>query len=115
MDLHHEQLLRDQGRGSRAAHGQPREGQPLVHTRQLVPVDREGKIVGAGSVEKQVKQVLDNLEAVLSDSGSSLGQLVRLNVYAIEPSTVDCVREQLAARLEPAGELPESRIRDPRF
>ena len=78
------------------------EGQPLVHTRQLVPVDREGKLVGAGSVEKQVEQVLNNLQAVLSDSGSSLGQLVRLNVYAIEPSTVASVREKLAARLEPA-------------
>ncbi len=77
------------------------EGQPLVHTRQLVPVDRDGKIVGAGSVEKQVEQVLDNLQAVLSDSGSSLGQLVRLNVYAIAPSTVDSVRGQLARRLEP--------------
>jgi enamine deaminase RidA (YjgF/YER057c/UK114 family) len=78
------------------------QGQPLVHTRQLLPVDREGKIVGAGAVEKQVEQVLNNLQAVLSDSGSGLGQLVRLNVYAIVPSTVDCVREQLAKRLEPA-------------
>mgnify|MGYP001126116858 CR=1 FL=1 len=78
------------------------QGQPLVHTRQLVPVDRQGKIVGPGSVEKQVEQVLDNLQAVLGGSGSSLGQLVRLNVYAIEPSTVDRVREQLALRLEPA-------------
>jgi enamine deaminase RidA (YjgF/YER057c/UK114 family) len=58
--------------------------------------------VGAGSVEKQVEQVLDNLQAVLKTSGSSLGQLVRLNVYAIAPSTVDLVREQLAERLEPA-------------
>jgi len=78
------------------------EGQPLVYTRQLVPVDREAKIVGAGSVEKQVEQVLDNLQAVLSDSGSGLGRLVRLNVYAIEGSTVERVREQLTSRLEPA-------------
>lgn len=77
------------------------EGQPLVHTRQLVPVDSEGKIVGKDSVEKQVEQVLDNLDAVLKASGSSLGQLVRLNVYALAPPTVDCVREQLAGRLQP--------------
>ena len=77
------------------------EGQPLVHTRQLVPVDSEGKIVGKDSVDKQVEQVLDNLEAVLKASGSSLGQLVRLNVYAIVPSTVDCVREQLSKRVQP--------------
>jgi len=67
----------------------------------LVPVDSEGKIVDKGSADKQVEQVLDNLEAVLKASGSSLGQLVRLNVYAIVPSTVDCVREQLSKRLQP--------------
>ena len=61
------------------------DGQPLVHTRQLVPVDREGKMVGGDSVDKQVEQVLNNLDAVLKASGSSLGQLVRLNVYAIAP------------------------------
>ncbi|MFC1597322.1 Rid family hydrolase [Planctomycetota bacterium] len=81
------------------------EGHPLVHTRQLLPVDRDGKLVGKGSVDKQVEQVLDNVDAVLKASGSSLGQLVRLNVYAIVPSTVDCVREQLAGRLE-AGAGP---------
>ena len=78
------------------------QGHPLVHTRQLLPVDREGKLVGEDSVDKQVEQVLDNLDAVLSASGSSLGQLVRLNVYAIAPPTVDRVREQLRGRLEPA-------------
>ena len=78
------------------------QGHPLVHTRQLLPVDREGKLVGEDSVDKQVEQVLDNLDAVLSASGSSLGQLVRLNVYAIAPPTVDRVREQLTERLEPA-------------
>jgi enamine deaminase RidA (YjgF/YER057c/UK114 family) len=77
------------------------EGRPLVHTRQLMPVDRDGKMVGIGSVDKQVGQVLDNLQEVLKASGSSLGQLVRLDVYAIEPSTVDRVREQLAGRLKP--------------
>jgi enamine deaminase RidA (YjgF/YER057c/UK114 family) len=76
------------------------QGHPLVHTRQLFPLDAEGKPVGKGSVDEQIKQVLDNLDAVLKDSGSSLDRLVRLNVYAIEPSTVDRVREQLDERLE---------------
>ena len=71
------------------------QGHPLVHTRQLLPLNREGKLVGEDSVDKQVEQVLDNLDAVLSASGSSLDQLVRLNVYAIAPSTVDQVRVQL--------------------
>jgi enamine deaminase RidA (YjgF/YER057c/UK114 family) len=79
------------------------QGQPLVHTRQLLPLDREGKLVGVDSVDKQIEQVLNNLDAVLSTAGSSLGQLVRLNVYAIAPTTVDRVREQLTGRLETAA------------
>ena len=78
------------------------QGHPLVHTRQLMPLDAEGKPVGKNAADEQIKQVLDNLEAVLGASGSSLAQLVRLNVYALDPSTVDGVREQLAKRLEPA-------------
>lgn len=78
------------------------QGQPLVHTRQLLPLDREGKLVGEGSVDKQIEQVLNNLDAVLGAAGSGLGQLVRLNVYAIEPPTVDRVREQLSKRLTPS-------------
>ena len=78
------------------------QGQPLVHTRQLLPLDREGKPVGEGSVDKQIEQVLNNLEAVLGASGSGLGKLVRLNVYAITPQTVDRVRELLSKRLDPA-------------
>jgi enamine deaminase RidA (YjgF/YER057c/UK114 family) len=78
------------------------QGQPLVHTRQLLPLDREGKLVGEGSVDKQIEQVLNNLDTVLGASGSGLGKLVRLNIYAIAPQTVDRVREQLSKRLEPA-------------
>ncbi|MHB8972956.1 MAG: RidA family protein [Pirellulaceae bacterium] len=78
------------------------QGVPLVHTRQLAPLDREGNLVGAGSLDAQIEQVLNNLDAVLNASGSGLGKLVRLNVYAIAPSTVDKVREQLSKRLEPA-------------
>jgi enamine deaminase RidA (YjgF/YER057c/UK114 family) len=76
------------------------QSQPLVHTRQLLPLDREGKLVGEGSVDKQIEQVLDNLDAVLGAAGSGLGKLVRLNVYAITPQTVDRVRELLSKRLD---------------
>jgi enamine deaminase RidA (YjgF/YER057c/UK114 family) len=76
------------------------QGHALAHTRQLLPLDREGALVGKGSVDKQIEQVLNNLDAVLKSSGSSLSQLVRLNVYALAPSTVDGVREQLSKRLD---------------
>ncbi|MHB8863768.1 MAG: RidA family protein [Pirellulaceae bacterium] len=78
------------------------EGQPLVHTRQLLPLDRDGNLVGENSLDAQIEQVLNNLDAVLHAAGSGLGRLVRLNVYAIAPSTVDKLRDHLSTRLEPA-------------
>jgi enamine deaminase RidA (YjgF/YER057c/UK114 family) len=78
------------------------QNSPLVHTRQLLPVDTAGKLVGEGSADLQIEQVLNNLEAVLKDSGSGLNRLVRLNVYAISPATVTRVRELLGKRLDPA-------------
>lgn len=76
------------------------QGAPLVYTRQLLPVDKAGKLVGEDSVDKQIEQVLDNLEAVLKDSGSGLDKLVRLNIYALAPTTVSRVRELLSKRLD---------------
>ena len=76
------------------------QGYSLAYTRQLLPLDREGKLRGNGSVDKQIEQVLNNLDAVLESSGSSLGQLVRVNIYSLAPSTTDRVREQLSKRLD---------------
>ena len=78
------------------------QGAALVHTRQLLPLDRDGKLVGDGSVDKQIEQVLANLETVLKDSGSGLDRLVRLNIYALSPTTVTRVRELLSKRLGPS-------------
>jgi enamine deaminase RidA (YjgF/YER057c/UK114 family) len=76
------------------------EGHALAHTRQLLPLDAEGKLVGKDSVDAQVEQVLNNLSVVLESSKSGLHGLVRLNIYALEPSTVDKVREALVERLD---------------
>ncbi len=59
------------------------DGAPLVYTRQLLPLGRDGKLVGEGSADKQSEQVLANLDAVLNAAGSGLDKLVRLNVYAL--------------------------------
>jgi enamine deaminase RidA (YjgF/YER057c/UK114 family) len=75
------------------------EGQPLVHTRQLLPLAADGKLVGAGDLDKQIEQVLTNLETVLKASGSDLKKLVRLNVCALAHPAVDRVRELLSKRL----------------
>ena len=78
------------------------QGLPLVHTRQLLPLDGEGKLVGAGVADEQIEQVLNNLEAVLDTAGSGLDQLVRLNICALSHQTVDRLRDQLSKRIDPA-------------
>ncbi|NUQ65336.1 MAG: RidA family protein, partial [Pirellulales bacterium] len=78
------------------------QGFPLVHTRQLLPLDSAGNLAGEGSADQQIEQVLTNLEAVLKDCGSGLDKLVRLNIYALAPATVDRLRELLNQRLDPS-------------
>lgn len=76
------------------------QGYALVHTRQFLPLDRNGNLVGGGSLDQQIEQVLNNLETVLKASHSSLGELVRVNIYALAPSTTEYVREHLGKRLD---------------
>lgn len=78
------------------------EGFPLVHTRQLQPLDGEGRLVGEGAVDQQIEQVLANLQAVLAAAGSELDKLVRLNVYADSPQTAEQFHRQLTKRLDEA-------------
>ncbi len=78
------------------------QGAPLVHTRQILPLDSAGQLVGEDSLDQQIQQVLTNLAYVLQDCGSGLDQLVRLNIYALAPSTIDRVRELLNEQLSPA-------------
>jgi 2-iminobutanoate/2-iminopropanoate deaminase len=45
-----------------------------------VPVDAEGKLVG-GDIEKQTRQVLDNLKAALAQAGAELSDVVKTTVW----------------------------------
>ena len=78
------------------------QGLPLVHTRQLLPLDVEGKIVGEGSADRQIEQVLHNLRLALRVSGSDMDKLVRVNVYALSTAVVDSFREHLSKLLGPS-------------
>ncbi|EXK43539.1 hypothetical protein FOXG_18861 [Fusarium oxysporum f. sp. lycopersici 4287] len=57
----------------------------LVYASAQIPLDTEGKIVGT-TIEKQTEQVLKNHEAILIAAGSSLKNILRINVYLVEPS-----------------------------
>ena len=76
------------------------QGSSLVYTRQLQPLDRDGRLVGPDSADQQIEQVLANLEAVLADAGSGLDKLVRVNVHALSPAIVSRFHQQLSKRLD---------------
>jgi enamine deaminase RidA (YjgF/YER057c/UK114 family) len=58
----------------------------LVHTGQILPYDKDGKL---GDDAAQIKQVFENLKAVLKEAGSSSDRIVRLNIHVKDAPTSD--------------------------
>jgi aminoacrylate peracid reductase len=53
--------------GTRAGH--------VVYTSGLLPLDREGKLIGPGDVRAQTRAVLENIKSVLEAAGGSLSDV----------------------------------------
>ena len=49
-----------------------------------IAADEHGRCLHAGSMEKQLEQVIVNIEAVLSGAGMDFTHVVRLNVYTVD-------------------------------
>jgi len=73
-------------------------GHALVYTSQLLPLDKEGNLIGKGSVDTQLAQVIFNLEAALAAAGSGTNHLVKLNLYVDSRRTAAAVEKLLAKR-----------------
>ncbi len=58
----------------------------LVHTGQILPYDKDGKL---GDGAAQIKQVFDNLKAILKEAGSSSDRVVRLNIHVKDATISD--------------------------
>ncbi|MGW3308048.1 RidA family protein [Streptomyces sp. NPDC001073] len=74
-------------------------GTKLAFLAGAVPLDAEGKVVGAGDAVRQAEQVLANLGEQLRSVGSDLGQVVASDVYVVssEPSVLAAVWEVVEA------------------
>ncbi|MDT0479330.1 MULTISPECIES: RidA family protein [Streptomyces] len=66
----------------------------------------DGKPQHDGDMAAQLALSIDNLQAVLSDAGMSLANLVRLNVYTTDVDLLFPHYGVLAARLGAAGVAP---------
>jgi enamine deaminase RidA (YjgF/YER057c/UK114 family) len=69
-------------------------------------MDADGKPRHEGDIAAQLALSLDNLEAVLTEAGMSLAELVRLTVYTTDVDGLFPHYGVLAARLGAAGVAP---------
>lgn len=53
----------------------------LVYTSGVIPLDPDTMTVSAVSVEDQARRVMENLKALLGDSGSSLDKVVKTSCF----------------------------------
>ncbi|MEV6484217.1 RidA family protein [Streptomyces sp. NPDC051576] len=80
-------------------------GTRLAFLAGAVPLDADGKVVGAGDAVRQAEQVLVNLKEQLRSVGSDLGHVVATDVYVVssEPSVLAAVWEVVEASGLSAG------------
>jgi enamine deaminase RidA (YjgF/YER057c/UK114 family) len=73
-------------------------------------MDSEGRPLHEGDMRAQVTQALDNLEAVLRESGCDLSDVVRLNYYTTDVGAFFETMDAVVARLNKAGCRPASTL-----
>jgi enamine deaminase RidA (YjgF/YER057c/UK114 family) len=57
---------------------------PLMFIAGQVALDRDGKLVGAGNLEAQAKQVLENIKAICAAEGATMADIVEVTNYVTD-------------------------------
>ena len=74
-----------------------------------VAVDGNGNIVGKGDFAEQVRQVFENIGAVLKDLGTDFESVVQFTTYVTDAQHVPVwisTRNEIYPRLYPGGKYP---------
>ena len=82
----------------------------LLFVSGVVPVDGDGRLVGAGDVAEQTRQVFRNIGAVLAAAGASFGDIVKVTVFLTEiddRKLINPVRQEIFGAIRPASSLVE--------
>ena len=83
-------------------------GAGLAFISGQVPLDPDGRLVGAGDVEAQAAQVFANLAAALAAFGADFTDVLRLNSYITDASFVGgfrTARDRILPSPQPASTL----------
>ena len=70
----------------------------LVYVAGQVAVDKDGKLVGAGDLAAQAKQVAANVKAALAAAGATPADVVKTNIYVVnyKPADYAAIRDARA-------------------
>lgn len=78
----------------------------LVFLSGAGPVDELSQLVGAGDIERQAQQTLENLSLVLRASGSDFSRVLKINIYLLSIADlpkITAVRKQYFGDTRPAS------------
>jgi len=78
-------------------------GQRVLMCAGQTSVDENGAPLHPGDMAAQVKQALDNLEAVLKTAGLGFANVVRLNFYTIDVDAFLAASDEIGQRVRAAG------------
>ncbi len=82
-------------------------GEWLYCSGQLALDPHTGEMVGPGDVEAETRQVLKNLDAVLTEAGASRADVVKATVYLADMAEFSKMNQVYAAYFE--GSVPPAR------
>ena len=94
-----------------AAYSQVVRAGSLLTTAGLIALDAEGKVVGEGDVEAQVRKTLDNLVIALESVGASLNDVIKTTLYVSDMADYKAVNDiynQYFADIRPARATVEA-------
>jgi 2-iminobutanoate/2-iminopropanoate deaminase len=68
-------------------------GGRTIYLSGQVPLTKDGRLVGAGDMEAQARQVFENIKVALASAGADMKDLVKINIYTTNVSKLDAIRK----------------------
>jgi enamine deaminase RidA (YjgF/YER057c/UK114 family) len=82
----------------------------LIFVAGQVPLDRDGRLVGEGDIQRQTEQVFANLRAILEAAGSGLDKVGKVTVFTTKLEYRPLIHQIRTRVFKEAGILPASTL-----
>ncbi len=82
----------------------------MLFTAGIVSVDGEGNLLHEGDMEKQIHQIIDNLESILEQANFELSDVVRFTYYTTDVQAFGKAAHILIDQLAKAGCKPATSL-----